>query len=256
MLVAVTSTKGSPGATTFALALAARWPSEAVLVEADPAGGDLGARCGVADDPGLASLVLAARREVPHLAHHAQQVGVGIDVVVAPASATRAAATIAALTPTALSGAGIGRPARRGPHRRRLPDHGRWSPPPTGLWWCAGAISPASITPPPTLQCVADPSRIGVWSSAPAHTRWRSWPNCSACRSSFRRRSTIGRSRYSPVCVAPPGAGTASGCPPPPVPSPSPCALRRSTMDSTTTRSPDRHNPGRTPQPQDVQAAT
>lgn len=106
MRVAIGSTKGSPGATTFALALASRWPSTAVLVEADPAGGDLGARCGVPDDPGLSSLVLAARRGVPHLDHHTQRLGAGIDVVVAPASATRAAATTAALTPAALSEVG------------------------------------------------------------------------------------------------------------------------------------------------------
>lgn len=44
MLVAVCSDKGSPGATTSALALAAAWPGEAQLVEADPYGGDLAIR--------------------------------------------------------------------------------------------------------------------------------------------------------------------------------------------------------------------
>ena len=44
MLVAVCSDKGSPGATTTALALAAAWPTPATLVEADPYGGDLAIR--------------------------------------------------------------------------------------------------------------------------------------------------------------------------------------------------------------------
>lgn len=44
MLVAVAGEKGSPGATTTAVALAASWPGPAVVVEADPAGGDLALR--------------------------------------------------------------------------------------------------------------------------------------------------------------------------------------------------------------------
>jgi hypothetical protein len=44
MLVAVCSDKGSPGATTTALAVASAWSGPAVLVEADPYGGDLAIR--------------------------------------------------------------------------------------------------------------------------------------------------------------------------------------------------------------------
>jgi hypothetical protein len=44
MLVAVGSHKGSPGATTTALALAAAWPAAAAMVEADMHGGDLAYR--------------------------------------------------------------------------------------------------------------------------------------------------------------------------------------------------------------------
>ena len=44
MLLAVCSDKGSPGATTTALALASAWSTPAVLVEADPYGGDLAVR--------------------------------------------------------------------------------------------------------------------------------------------------------------------------------------------------------------------
>ncbi len=55
MLIAVCSLKGSPGVTTWALALAACWPrpASAVLVECDPSGGSLAARFGLAPAPGL-----------------------------------------------------------------------------------------------------------------------------------------------------------------------------------------------------------
>ena len=45
MLIALASAKGSPGVTSTALALAAVWPRPVVLLEADPAGGDLAYRC-------------------------------------------------------------------------------------------------------------------------------------------------------------------------------------------------------------------
>ena len=63
-LVAVGSVAGSPGATRFALGLAAAWPDpsrQRVVVEADPDGGRLGAELGVGAEPGLMALALAAR---------------------------------------------------------------------------------------------------------------------------------------------------------------------------------------------------
>ena len=63
MLVAMVSVKGAPGVTTLAVGLATRWPrGEAVVVEADPAGGDLSARFGLAHDPGLAAMALRPGR--------------------------------------------------------------------------------------------------------------------------------------------------------------------------------------------------
>ncbi|GAA0288788.1 hypothetical protein [Kineococcus aurantiacus] len=67
-IVTFLSAKGSPGATTTALLAAALWPRPAVLVEADPAGGDLAARVPAADgsvldaDRGLLPLLTSARR--------------------------------------------------------------------------------------------------------------------------------------------------------------------------------------------------
>jgi hypothetical protein len=65
-VVALVSVKGSPGVTTAALALAARWPAgrKVLLVEADPFGGDLAPRYGATVTGGLASLLAAARREL------------------------------------------------------------------------------------------------------------------------------------------------------------------------------------------------
>lgn len=74
MLVAVCADKGSPGVTTAALAVAAAWPSAAVVVEADPYGGDLAirvrTRAGAAlpEAPTILTLATAARtHEDPEL---------------------------------------------------------------------------------------------------------------------------------------------------------------------------------------------
>lgn len=63
-LIVLASVKGSPGVTTAATALAARWPEgrQVVLVEADPFGGDLAPRYAMAPTGGLSSLFAAARR--------------------------------------------------------------------------------------------------------------------------------------------------------------------------------------------------
>jgi hypothetical protein len=105
MRIVVASAKGSPGATCFALALAVVWPRPVILVEADPAGGDLGGRFSVPDHPGLASLVVAARRDGgPDLwKSHANHLPVGADVVIAPAAARQAHAAVASLAAAVLT---------------------------------------------------------------------------------------------------------------------------------------------------------
>ncbi len=92
-LVAVGSIKGGTGATTLALGVAAGWPG-AVLVEADPDGGDLAARFGHHPDPGLVSLVAAARSGgTAGLLHtHVQRLRLDVDVVLAPPGDTVAVA--------------------------------------------------------------------------------------------------------------------------------------------------------------------
>lgn len=59
MLIGMVSAKGSPGVTTSALALAATWPRTALLVEADPFGGDVRAGLAAGQWPPSAGLTEA-----------------------------------------------------------------------------------------------------------------------------------------------------------------------------------------------------
>jgi hypothetical protein len=100
-LVALLSLKGSPGVTTTALGLAACWPEgeQPVVVECDPAGGDLLARFRLETTPGLVSLVAAGRHGAePGLVwRHTQRLPGGLPVVVGPAGADQARAALAQL---------------------------------------------------------------------------------------------------------------------------------------------------------------
>jgi hypothetical protein len=102
MLIAVCSLKGSPGVTTAAVALAGRWPVgvQPIVVECDPAGGDLLARFRLEQAPGLVSLAAAARRHPgPQLIwQHIQQLPGGLPVVVGPVGAEQARAALAEIT--------------------------------------------------------------------------------------------------------------------------------------------------------------
>ena len=101
--LALLSAKGAPGVTTSALLLAAVWPGPSLLVEADPAGGDL--RCWLRDttgqplrpDVGLVSLLAAHRTGAGQLADravlaHAQTLAGGLPVLIGPGTAAQSAA--------------------------------------------------------------------------------------------------------------------------------------------------------------------
>ncbi len=88
-LVTFFGAKGSPGVTTTALLAAALWPRPAVLVDADPDGGDVALRLPRADGApldrslGLLTLLPLARRELAaHVVReHSQTVLGGVEVV-------------------------------------------------------------------------------------------------------------------------------------------------------------------------------
>jgi hypothetical protein len=88
MLITVGSWKGAPFVTSLALGLAARWPQPgAVVVEADPAGGDLALRFGHHREPGLSALAADTRAGGGgrDLDAYTQRLVLGVDVVFAPA---------------------------------------------------------------------------------------------------------------------------------------------------------------------------
>ena len=88
-LLALTSAKHAPGVTTAAIALALAAGPEPVslIVEADPAGGDLAARCEARIEPGLGSLAASARHGVSvDLVPHVQALSSGPWALLAPPS--------------------------------------------------------------------------------------------------------------------------------------------------------------------------
>ncbi|MEX5636649.1 MinD/ParA family ATP-binding protein [Parafrankia sp. FMc2] len=103
VIIAVGSLKASPGATTLALALADRWPTDGgdpLVVEADPAGGDLGARFGLlAGGRGLVTLAAAGRRGGGQRSaeDHAHQLPGGLAVIPAPTGAEQASQVLGEL---------------------------------------------------------------------------------------------------------------------------------------------------------------
>ncbi len=104
------SARHSPGVTTSVLALAAAWPAErrVLVVEADPAGGDLVCYFRLLVEPSLLSLAAAGRSEVTstNVWEHAQQLPGNSEVfaVVAPVDPRQVGAAL-----VTLAGAGFAR---------------------------------------------------------------------------------------------------------------------------------------------------
>lgn len=101
-LVCVTGSKGSPGATTLAAALASSVPTESgrvLLIDADPDGGDLAALFGAATNPGLVTLAAATRHrfELDDVERHTQLLSDAVALLAAPSSPEQAGATLTSL---------------------------------------------------------------------------------------------------------------------------------------------------------------
>jgi len=115
-MVAVASLKGAPGVTTLALALVAGWPAarRPLLVEADPAGGDLLSWRDLDQEAGVLSWATAARQEGPStpVRGHAQRLAEGSWVIPAPVDGgqTRAALGVLVSSGALAAHAGAGRP--------------------------------------------------------------------------------------------------------------------------------------------------
>ena len=98
-MIVLTSGKGSPGATTAAVTLAAASPAPALVVECDPGGGDLALRMRNPDggflpaDAGLLAWAAAPAEPAPvDVAAFAQPTSAGVDVLLGPPAAVHAAA--------------------------------------------------------------------------------------------------------------------------------------------------------------------
>ena len=100
-MVITCSLKGSPGSSTLAVALGVGWPepTSPVVVEADPGGGDAGARLRLPNSPSLVSLAAAARgsTDTDLLARHAHVLASGLRIVPAPSDPAQSRAAIGAL---------------------------------------------------------------------------------------------------------------------------------------------------------------
>ncbi|HTD49464.1 MAG TPA: hypothetical protein VK771_02625 [Acidimicrobiia bacterium] len=147
--IAVTGTKGSPGATTVALALAAITAAQApLLVEADPAGGDLAARCGATLDCGLVTFAASTRRGMGHATvdAHAQLLPSGVRALLAPTSGDQASSALRSI------GAAFG-PTLRDDDSLVIIDGGRWDThSPAGAVIAAASV--AILVLRPTLEGV------------------------------------------------------------------------------------------------------
>jgi hypothetical protein len=115
MLVAVAGAKGSPGVTSLAFALARHWFSTGgspIFVEADPDGGAVAARLGLAEDPGLATLAAGALQGADRspLDRHLQRLPDRPAMLLLPSAPGHARAVLRAVAET-VAGLGASRPA-------------------------------------------------------------------------------------------------------------------------------------------------
>ncbi|HET7486521.1 MAG TPA: hypothetical protein VFJ85_01235 [Acidimicrobiales bacterium] len=107
--VAVGSARSSPGVTTTVLALAAAWPPERrlVIVEADPAGGELACRWGLMAEPTLVTMAADGRAvlTVEALLAHCQHLPgrPGVEVAAAPVDPRQAKVALSVLARAGLA---------------------------------------------------------------------------------------------------------------------------------------------------------
>jgi MinD-like ATPase involved in chromosome partitioning or flagellar assembly len=149
-LICVTGSKGSPGATTLAFALALTREAalgRGLLIDADPDGGDLAAILGVGASPGLMTLAAASRHrfDPSEIDRHLRPLSPSIDLMPGPSSPEQATAALATLGEPFAGVLAVS---------AVLADLGRWRPssPATEL---ARASSATVLVIQPTVEGVA-----------------------------------------------------------------------------------------------------
>jgi hypothetical protein len=105
VIITLGSIRGAPGVTSWAVLLAAAWPPtvdvERVVLEADPAGGVLGARFQIGVDPGLPQFLAGLRRSdepTPNIDRFARMVSDHIWIIPAPETGERTRAVLGSIT--------------------------------------------------------------------------------------------------------------------------------------------------------------
>lgn len=119
-VIGLVSPKHAPGTTTASVALALAAGDGALVIEADPAGGDVAARAGLPLETGLLTMAAAGRHGGSALSLRPQRLPSGVDAVVAPTSPDQAAAALGAIADRLVA-------AVRGRNVACM-DCGRWSP--------------------------------------------------------------------------------------------------------------------------------
>ena len=186
--------------TTTTVALAAAWPSSAnaIVVEADPTGGDLAAWFDLPVEPSLSTLVTRTiDGTFAEVDRHTRLAGSGLRLIPAPSRAGEAQQAVAEAARTIVASVvdtAVADDLRR--HRSLGPATGRSIPsftPPR--WSCSSTGSRRSRQPPPLSDCSVWPSR--------SRSAKRELPRSSS-RSSEQPRSISTRSRpFSPMASDP-----------------------------------------------------
>lgn len=138
------SPKHAPGTTTASVALALAAGDNALVVEADPAGGDIAARAGIPIEPGLLTMAAAGRHGGSALSLRPQRLPSGVHAVIAPTNPDQAAAALGAIADRLVAAA-----------RDRdvvCVDCGRWSP----------VTAPVVLAACDVIVVVTDPTVAGI----------------------------------------------------------------------------------------------
>lgn len=144
-VLGLVSVKHSPGVTTASVALAVATGDGALVVEADPCGGDIAPRARLAVEPGLLTMAAAGRHPGSELAVHTQTLPSGVVAVVAPTDPHLASTSIVAI------GERLVASIRQSSNS--FVDAGRWSP---------SSPSNAVLAACDVILVVSEPSVAGV----------------------------------------------------------------------------------------------